>query len=67
MVQSTNSSALDLERMVSKITESGRISRADQQAFMATLLSKAKISSAEQAIVDRMFELLRSGRLRVVD
>ncbi len=67
MVQSTNSSPLDLERMVSKITESGRISRADQQVFMATLLSKAKISSAEQAIIDRMFELLRSGRLRVVD
>ncbi len=67
MVQSANSSPLNIEQVVSKITESGRISRADQQQFMATLLSKNKISSTEQALVDRVFELLRAGRLRVVD
>ncbi|MDX2244364.1 MAG: hypothetical protein NW224_27130 [Leptolyngbyaceae cyanobacterium bins.302] len=67
MVHSVNSSHSTLEQMVSKITESGKISRADQQQFMATLLSQNKISAAEQALVNRVFELLRAGRLRVVE
>lgn len=62
-----NSSPLNIEQMVNKITASGRISRADQQQFMSTLLSKNKISSTEEAMVNRVFELLRAGRLRVVD
>jgi peptidoglycan hydrolase CwlO-like protein len=67
MVHTLSSSSLNIEQMVNKITASGRISRADQQQFMATLLSKTKISSKEEALVNRIFELLRAGRLRVVD
>jgi hypothetical protein len=67
MVHSFNSSPLNIEQMVNKITASGRISRADQHQFMRALLAKNTISSAEEAMVNRVFELLRAGRLRVVD
>lgn len=53
--------------MVEKITASGRISRADQQQFMSALLSQTMIGSAEQELINRVFDLLRAGRLRVVD
>ncbi len=62
-----NSAQLSIEQMVHKITSSGKIIRADQQQFMAALLSQKTISSAEEAMINRIFELLRAGRLRVVD
>ncbi|XGV98941.1 MAG: hypothetical protein ACAF41_08355 [Leptolyngbya sp. BL-A-14] len=57
----------DIEQMVDRITACGRISRKDQQQFMSALLSQKTISPTEQALINRVFELLRSGRLRVVD
>jgi len=66
-MQYADFSHLNIEQMVNKITASGRISRADQKQFMATLLSKKSITATEQALIDRVFELLRTGRLRVVD
>jgi len=56
-----------LEQTVIKITSSGRITRVDQQQFMATLLSRNTLDPTEEALVNRVFELLRAGRLRVVD
>jgi len=56
-----------LEQTVLKITSSGRITRVDQQQFMATLLSRNTLDPTEEALVNRVFELLRAGRLRVVD
>jgi len=56
-----------IEQMVNKITASGKISRSDQQQFMSTLLSKKVISAKEEAMINRVFDLLRAGRLRVVD
>lgn len=67
MKKAVNSAQLSIEQMVHKITSSGKISRADQQQFMAALLSQKTISSAEEAMINRIFELLRAGRLRVVD
>ncbi|MBL1174695.1 hypothetical protein [Pantanalinema sp. GBBB05] len=57
----------EIKQMVEKITSSGRISRADQQQFMSVLLSQTMIGSAEQELINRVFDLLRAGRLRVVD
>lgn len=56
-----------LEQTVLKITSSGRITRVDQQQFMAALLSRNTLDPTEEALVNRVFELLRAGRLRVVD
>ncbi|MBW4471883.1 MAG: hypothetical protein KME45_15970 [Stenomitos rutilans HA7619-LM2] len=57
----------DIEQMVNQIRACGRISRKDQQQFMSALLSQKTISQTEQALINQVFELLRSGRLRVVD
>jgi transcriptional regulator CtsR len=57
----------DIEQMVNKITACGRISRKDQQQFMSALLSQKTISQTEQELINRVFERLRAGRLRVVD
>ncbi len=62
-----NSAPFSIEQMVHKITSSGKISRADQKQFMAALLSQKTISAAEEAMINRIFELLRAGRLRVID
>lgn len=62
-----NSTPFSIEQMVHKITSSGKISRADQKQFMAALLSQKTISAAEEAMINRIFELLRAGRLRVID
>lgn len=57
----------DIEQMVKRITECGKISRLDQQQFMSALLAQQTISQAEHELINRIFELLRAGRLRVVD
>ncbi len=67
MKKVVNSAPFSIEQMVHKITSSGKISRADQKQFMAALLSQKTISAAEEAMINRIFELLRAGRLRVID
>lgn len=67
MKKAVNSAQFSIEQMVHKITSSGKISRADQKQFMSALLSQKTISAAEEAMINRVFELLRAGRLRVVD
>lgn len=63
----SNSQPSSVEQMVEKIIACGKISRNDQHQFMAVLLSRNTISKTEQTLINRVFDLLRSGRLRVVD
>lgn len=56
-----------LSTIVDQIFADRRITRQVQQDLMQTLLSKAQISSQEQAIAQRIFEAIQQGRLRVVD
>ena len=44
-----------------------RINRETQQALMASLLGKAQLNSHEQAQVQKIFEAISQGRLRVID
>ena len=67
MKQAIPSTATTIEQMVHKITSSGRITRVDQQQFMKMLLSLNILNPTEEALITRVFELLRAGRLRVVD
>ncbi len=67
MKQTSTSTTTTIEQMVHKITSSGRITRVDQQQFMTMLLSRNTLNSTEEALINRVFELLRAGRLRVVD
>ena len=56
-----------IEQVVKRIFESRQITRADQQMFMSVLLSKDSLNLADQKHVDRVFEALRQGRLRVIN
>nr|WP_017721369.1 hypothetical protein [Oscillatoria sp. PCC 10802] len=56
-----------LEQVVERIFSTHRITRGDQQLFMKTLLSKDALSNQEQEHIDRVFDGLRRGLLRVVD
>ncbi|MCD8490323.1 MAG: hypothetical protein LRZ84_27255 [Desertifilum sp.] len=58
---------LAVEAIVERIFETRRITRADQQVFMSALLSKNSLNLSEQQQIDRVFEGLRQGRIRVVD
>lgn len=53
--------------VVARIVTNRRITRSDQAQFMAMLLAKGALTSAEQEEVNRIFDGLRSGRIRVVD
>jgi hypothetical protein len=57
----------DIAQVVEKIFASRKITRADQRRFMSTALSKVRLSSADQIQVDRVFDALRRGLLKVVD
>ncbi|MCT7951150.1 hypothetical protein NG798_15225 [Ancylothrix sp. C2] len=61
------SSTSSFKEVVERIFSTHRITRTDQQLFMKTLLSQDILSSYEKEQIDRVFEALRQGLLRVVD
>ena len=56
-----------LESLMSNILRCRRITRETQTMLMASLLNKAQLNSQEQAQVDKIFEAITHGRLRVID
>jgi hypothetical protein len=69
MVMSVSAHSPDatLEKIVERIFSTHQITRADQKRFMTALLAKDSLSSKEQSHIDRVFDGLRRGLLRVVD
>lgn len=62
-----NNGQQSVREVVERIFSSRRITRADQHRFMSALLSKDSLSIEEREQIDRVFEGLRRGLLRVVD
>ncbi|EKV02922.1 hypothetical protein Lepto7375DRAFT_5190 [Leptolyngbya sp. PCC 7375] len=56
-----------LEGLMQTILNRRRINRETQQALMASLLGKSQLNSHEQAQVQKIFEAISQGRLRVID
>ncbi|GAB4138799.1 MAG: hypothetical protein Fur0046_13540 [Cyanobacteria bacterium J069] len=56
-----------LEQVVDHIFATRSISRRDQQSFMRVVLGETTLNPKDQAMVNRVFEALRRGLLRVVD
>lgn len=56
-----------LESLISNILRCRRITRETQNVLMTSLLNKSQLNSNEQAQVDKIFEAITQGRLRVVD
>jgi hypothetical protein len=59
--------SVNVQQLADNIIASGKISRVDQQKLMSALLSRNTISKSDMALINRIFDLLRVGRLRVVD
>ncbi len=57
----------DVQSIIDRIFQTRRISRTDQQMFLQAMLSKQFLTSREQEQVDRIFDGLRSGLVRVID
>lgn len=56
-----------IEQIVTQILATRRISRSVQRHFMQTALSQDQLSQADRVLIDRVFEALRSGLVKVVD
>lgn len=56
-----------LDQVIDRIFLSHRITRADQHRFMTTLLSRDSLSYEDQIKINRVFDALQRGLLRVVD
>ncbi|MEM1240995.1 MAG: hypothetical protein AAGI45_14225 [Cyanobacteria bacterium P01_H01_bin.26] len=56
-----------LESLMSNILSCRRLNRETQRMLMALLLGKTQLNNQEQAQVEKIFEAISQGRLRVVD
>lgn len=57
---------VNLETTIEKIFATRRITRNDQQLLMC-FFSQGNLSSTDKDLLDRVYEALNQGRLRVVD
>lgn len=57
---------INLETTIDKIFTTRRITRKDQQLLMC-LFSQGTLSPNDRDLLDRVYEALNQGRLRVVD
>ena len=67
MLTDTHIPESTIEQIVKRIFKTRQITRADQQMFMSALLAKDSLSRSDRSHIDRVFEGLRRGLLRVVD
>lgn len=58
---------MSIDQVIERIFATRRITRADQSRFMAALLSKNSLSVGEQEQINRVFDGLSRGLLKVVE
>ncbi len=56
-----------LEQVVERIFRFRQISRLDQQLLMSAMLSKNSVQQSDHTLINRVFDALRQGKIRVVD
>jgi hypothetical protein len=56
-----------IDEVVERIFATRRITRTDQVRFMSALLSKDSLNKIEQEQINRVFDGLRNGLIKVVD
>ncbi|HEY9645489.1 MAG TPA: hypothetical protein V6C88_03915 [Chroococcidiopsis sp.] len=67
MKAQVDSTEYSIGRIVERIFSTRRISRADQSTFMSSLLSKNALSDDELEQINKVFDGLRTGLIRVVE
>ncbi|MFK8182326.1 MAG: hypothetical protein AB8B99_03060 [Phormidesmis sp.] len=55
-----------IEKRVEKIFQTRQITRTDQ-AFLMSVFASGKISDADEALINKIYDALSAGRLRVVE
>jgi len=65
--RNTSSHGNSIEQLIEHMLSARQISRRDQEFFMAAMLSKKNLTEREKSQVNRVYEALRTGRLRVVE
>ena len=55
-----------IEKRVKKIFATRQITRTDQ-AFLMSVFASGNISSADEALINQIYDALSSGRLKVVE
>ena len=61
------SEKLPLDQIISQIFTTKQISRLDQQILMSALLTRNSISDKDQSEVNRVFDGIQRGLIRVVE
>lgn len=56
-----------IEQVIERIFSTHRITKADQTLFMSLMLAKNSLSETERHQVNRIFDGLQSGLVRVID
>ncbi|MBD1900047.1 hypothetical protein NDI44_13030 [Trichocoleus sp. DQ-A3] len=58
---------ISVQQIVERIFVFRQISRTDQRLLMSTFLSQETLSEAEHLLINRVFDALKQGLLKVVD
>lgn len=56
-----------VREVISNITSRRVINRVDQKIFMSALLSKSNLSLEDQTMIEKIYQGLQSGLIKVVD
>lgn len=60
-------SNLTIRQLVNSITTSGKMSRQDHLRFTSAILSDNEITEEERRQINRAFDYIQTGRLKLVD
>lgn len=60
-------SEFTIEQVLAQIFARGQISHLDQQLLMRTLQSEPVLTREQRTVIERIFEALQNGWLKVVD
>lgn len=58
---------MPIQELVDQILVSRQISRTDKNRFMSALLAKNTLNKEDQLQINRVFDGLQTGQIRVVD
>jgi len=67
MITQTRLTKTCVETIVERIFSVRQITRTDQQLLMSTLLTKNVLSGTDELLINRVFDALQKGLIRVVD
>ncbi|MDJ0798688.1 MAG: hypothetical protein QNJ51_18020 [Calothrix sp. MO_167.B12] len=60
-------SELFVQKLVDRIIASGEMSRQDYSLLTSTVIADGEVSDVERRQINRVFDYIQSGRLKLVD